>query len=77
MKTDELMTVEEVAAALGIHRAGVYYAISKGRLETVQAFGKRLILRKSVQAYKPLRSDAGRKRGEPGGRPKEREEETT
>ena len=44
------LTVDEVAAVLGISRATIYNLISDGELESVRIRGRRLVAREQIDA---------------------------
>ena len=48
-----LLTVQETTARLGITRAALYAAMSEGRLNYVEQYGKRLVDERVVASYKP------------------------
>lgn len=46
-----LLSVEEAAAALGIHRATVYDLLAKGHLASVRIGRRRLIARRTLEDF--------------------------
>lgn len=66
METDDLLTVPEVAALLGIAQTTVHNAISNGNLPHVHKYGRRLVARSAALEYKErAQPDGAPKRGRP------------
>lgn len=66
METDDLLTVPEVAALLGIAQTTVHAAMSKGKLPYIHKYGRRLVPRSVALAYKErAQPDGAPKRGRP------------
>jgi len=61
----DLMTVQEAAELLGIHKVSVYQAIRDGRLPCVTVFGRKVVSRSDVLAYKARTEEIGPKGGRP------------
>jgi len=51
MKTEELLTVKEVAKLLGLIPSSVYDAIEDDRLPFVSLYGRNLVLHEDARAY--------------------------
>ena len=58
---EELLTAQEVAEAKGVKVNTVYAAIGRGRLPTVQKYGKTLIRQSDADAFSPTPRPARRK----------------
>lgn len=61
--TDLVLTVDEAAAALGLHRQSVYAAIRNGELPAVRVGRKILVPREALERYlteRALASATGR-----------------
>lgn len=56
---DVLLTVQEAATMLGVTEGAVRLALSQGRLPIVEKYGRKLVARPDLEAYK--------KRTQPGG----------
>ncbi len=77
MQTEDLLTIEEAAALIGISPVSVRYAINANLLEHVRLYNKRLVPRAAALAYRPIghrpKTATPRiRRGKPG-RPKKTE----
>ena len=63
---DDLLTVQEAAALLGISDATVRQAILGGRLECVRKYNRKLIPRAALEQYRARTQGAGvKRRGRP------------
>jgi excisionase family DNA binding protein len=62
---ETLLTVQQAAAELGVTDGAVRLALSQGRLSSVEKFGRKLIERADMDAYKHL--DAYKQRTQPDG----------
>jgi excisionase family DNA binding protein len=56
MKIDvsELISVPEAAEMRGVSTQSIHELIKRGRLNTIEVAGRRLLLRKEVEAFEPL-----------------------
>ena len=70
METETLLTAREAAAELGVHVGTVHRAFQESRLPSVALFGRKLIRRADLDAYKERTRPGGVK---PRGRPKKAE----
>jgi excisionase family DNA binding protein len=61
MNTDDLLTAEQAAALLGIAPGTVRAVMTKGRIPVVKIYGRRLLRKEDVEAYK--------ERSQPEGKP--------
>lgn len=52
---EDLITQAEAARLRGVTRSAIGYLISQGRLETYERFGMRLVSRREVETYAPLK----------------------
>ncbi len=59
---EDLLTVREAAGELGISQGSVRIAIYEGRLPCTVKYGKRLIARSDLEAYKTRTQPMGEKR---------------
>jgi excisionase family DNA binding protein len=62
-----LLTAREAAAELGVHVGTVHNAFQESRLPFVALYGRKLISRADLEAYKQRTRQGG---GKPKGRPK-------
>jgi hypothetical protein len=68
MDTDKLMTAEEAAPLIGIEVGTLRNAMTEGRIEVVNKFGRRLLTPEAVAAYKARTQPDGEiKKGRPTG----------
>ena len=65
--TEEYLTVQDAAAALGITEVSVRSALNRSRLPFVEKYGRKLITRADLDAYRQRTQPDGVKRV---GRPK-------
>lgn len=71
METEGLLTAGEAAQELGIGVGTVHNAFQEGRLPFVALFGRKLIRRAALEAYrKRTRPDGEKPRGRPRKAPK-------
>jgi DNA-directed RNA polymerase specialized sigma24 family protein len=52
MARDELMTIQEAAAETGLTESAVRNAIYRGRLSTVEKYGRKLLPRNAFERYR-------------------------
>jgi len=75
--TEEYLTVQDAAAALGITEVSVRSALNRSRLPFVEKYGRKLIARADLDAYRQrTQPDGVKKVGRPQGtrnKPKEPE----
>ena len=69
--TDEYLTVQDAAADLGITEVSVRSALNRSRLPFVEKYGRKLIARTDLAAYKQRTQPDGVKRV---GRPRKEQE---
>ena len=50
----DLMTQADAAELRGVSRAAITDLVKRGRLNTVEMFGKRLVFRSEVVAFEPV-----------------------
>lgn len=62
MNVRDYLTVPEAAGELGVHPETVRLAVKQERLPAVRAFGKLLVARADVEAYKARTQPDGVKR---------------
>ena len=63
---DTLLTVQQVAAELGVTDGAIRLALSQGRLSSVEKFGRKLIERADMDAYRQrTQPDGVKKAGRP------------
>ncbi len=68
MKTAEYLTIIEAAESLGVHDQSIRQAIWQGRLASVRMYGRVLVPRKDLEAYRArTRPDGVKPRGRPKG----------
>lgn len=68
---DILFTVQEAAELLGVTDGAIRLALSQGRLPTVEKYGRKLVTRPDLDAYKQRTQPGGVKRV---GRPRKGQE---
>lgn len=68
---ETLLTVQQAAAELGVTDGAVRLALSQGRLSSVEKFGRKLIERADLDAYRQRTQPDGVKKV---GRPRKRQE---
>jgi len=61
----ELLTVNEAAELLGVHKTAIYQAIRERRLEAVMVLGRKGLHRQDVLAYKERTAEGGKQGGRP------------
>jgi hypothetical protein len=64
MNVEDLINIEDAARQLGNTRRAVEIAMQRGKLAYVEVFGRRVILRSELEAYKQ-RNKLGRPRKRP------------
>ena len=62
MEEEKLLTVTEVATALGVSQAAVRNAIYEGRLASTKMYGKPLVKTIDLEAYRARSQPDGTKR---------------
>ncbi len=67
MENEALLTAREAAAELGVHVGTVHNAFQESRLPFVALYGRKLISRAALDAYKQRTRQGGEK---PKGRPR-------
>lgn len=67
MENEVLLTAKEAAAELGVHVGTVHNAFQQSRLPFVAMYGRKLINRADLEAYKQRTRPSGEK---PKGRPR-------
>lgn len=71
-KVEDFMTVQQVAAMLGVTDGAVRIAVMEGRLSSVHILGRKLIRKVDAEQYQERTRPAGVK---PKGRPKKQPEQ--
>ena len=52
---EDLITQAEAARIRGVTRAAIGYLIAQGRIQTYERYGMRLVSRREVTEYEPLK----------------------
>jgi hypothetical protein len=74
VENEDLLTVPQTAAELGVTRSAVHIALAEGRLPFVVKYQQKLVSRPDLDAYKQRTQPEGVKRV---GRPKKGQKEAT
>ena len=74
METEDYLTIQEAATELQVSDAAIRAAILEGRLPHVEKYGRKLISRADLDAYRQRTRPSGEK---PKGRPRKMEEAVT